>query len=86
MGPAARRSRASGWAVENCSWRCTWVKAAATGTSRWFSPKKEAVGEKAEGTVSQNQTGLDGTRAVSEHLYPPVWYSCFPGIRFGGHI
>jgi hypothetical protein len=40
--PAARRSRASGCAVENWSSRFMLVRAVATGTSRWLSPKKEA--------------------------------------------
>lgn len=41
--PAARRSRASGWDVENCSRRSMLLRAVVTGTCRWFSPKKEAV-------------------------------------------
>lgn len=50
--PAAKRSRASGWDVENWSSRSTLVRAEGTGTSRWFSPKKEA-GER--GSCGQGQ-------------------------------
>lgn len=50
--PAAKRSRASGWDVENWSSKSTLVRAVGTGTSRWFSPKKEA-GER--GSCGQGQ-------------------------------